>query len=205
MDQDCSVKPPFSQLEDSKGGICNQLREVLPANRSSLTSYKDKSVKLKFGSELLINEKKLLVSERKATQFQNCGISDLPGNSTLDEEPSNQLITPCFTKKRRVHTDLEIEQHDENYELSGLTASINPMGCENLQGSNNVSAQSSQVAVALLPKDSRTIKKRDVEILDQKDKAVQSGIVLSANEETRGSEFLTQVRSFSIINTLCLV
>lgn len=205
MDQDCSVKPPFSQFEDSKGGMFNQLREVLPANRSSLTSYKDKSVMLKYASELLVNEKKLLVSERKATQFQNCGISDFPGNSTLDEEPSNQLITPCFAKKRRLRTELEIEQHDENYELRGLTASINPMGCENLLGSNSGSAQSSRVGVSLLPKDSRTIKKRDVEILDQKDMVVQSGFVLSANEETRGSEFLIQVRSFGIINTLSLV
>ncbi|KAF3450771.1 hypothetical protein FNV43_RR06860 [Rhamnella rubrinervis] len=188
MNQDCSIKPPFAQLEDSKGVMFNQLREVIPANRSSLTSFKDKSVELKYASELLINEKKLLVSERKATQFQNCGMSDLPGNSTLDEKQSKQFITPCFTKKRRLRTELEIEQLDENYELSGLIAPINPMGCKNLLGSNDGSAQSSQVAVALLPKDSRTIIKRDVEILDKKDKVVQS-----ANEETRGSDFLIQV------------
>lgn len=209
MDKKCSENSPSSGLEDSKGDMFNQLREVLPANRSSLTSRKDKSVKLSYASELIFNEKKLLVSGRKATQFQDRGITDLSGNSPLDEEPRNQLIAPCFAKKRRLHTELETLHHDESFnehlsiakdcELNGSTASHNYMECENSQGSNNGSAQ---VGAALHRKGSWTIEKRDIENLDQKDKVVQSGIMHSADDESRGSEFLCQVRSFSITYTL---
>lgn len=211
MDQKCSENSPSSRLEDSKGDTFNQLRDVLPANRSSLTSPKDKSVKLNYASELIFNEKKLLVSGRKATQFQDCGISDLSGNSPLDEEPRSQLIAPCFAKKRRLRTELETLHHDESFnehlsiakdcQLNESTASNNYMECENSQGSNNGSAQ---VGAALHRKGSWTIEKRDIENLDQKDKVVQSGIMHSADDEYRGSEFLSQVRSFSIMYTFIL-
>lgn len=206
LGQDCTLKQPSSQHEVSRGDIFNQLGEVLPANRSSFTSFKDQSIKLNFSNELLFNEKKSLVSEGKAMQFQNRRIIDLSCNSTMDVKPSNQLIAPCSAKKRRLNTEHEMMQHiknehlshAKNYGLNGLTSIINSVECENPHGSKSGSSQSGQ-GLALLHKDSRTLKNSETEILDQKNKVVQSS---SANEETKGSEFLVQVRSFSIVDNL---
>nr|XP_048333469.1 regulator of telomere elongation helicase 1 homolog isoform X2 [Ziziphus jujuba var. spinosa]XP_048333472.1 regulator of telomere elongation helicase 1 homolog isoform X2 [Ziziphus jujuba var. spinosa] len=195
MGQDCTVKPPSSQHEVSRGDIFNQFGEVLPANRSSFTSYKDQSTKLNYSNELLFNEKKSLVSERKAMQFQNCRITDLSCNSMMDVKPSNQLMAPCSVKKRRLntehekHTKNEHLSHAKNFGLNGLTNISNSMVCENPHESNSGSSQSGE-DMALMNKDSRTLTKRETEILDQKNKVVQSS---SADEETKGSEFLVQV------------
>ncbi|CAL2233937.1 unnamed protein product [Prunus armeniaca] len=71
------------------------LGEVLLANSSSLTSYKDQSVSLKCSNNQFRNEKKPLICERETLQCQDSKVFGFPGkNEKRDEE----LITPCSAK-----------------------------------------------------------------------------------------------------------
>jgi regulator of telomere elongation helicase 1 len=180
--------------------------EVLPANRSSLTPFKSQSLILKRSSDLICNEKKLLMPGRKNMQHQDHEIIDLTGYSILDAKPSKELIAPCSARKRKLLSienvamqQIEVSHEHSSgankFEING-PLSINSIKLENSQISDGISTQNAQVGSALLHKDDGTTQKREVQFLRQKNKGVQSSPAPTGNEESRGSDFLIQVKYF---------
>ena len=104
MSQDSSVKA-LSPIRDTRSGnssTSSQLGEVLPANRSSLSPFKSRSLILKRRSDLISNEKKMLMFGRKNMQHQDHEITYVTGYSLLNEKPSKEkLIAPCSARKRK--------------------------------------------------------------------------------------------------------
>ncbi|GLT52921.1 hypothetical protein SLA2020_262300 [Shorea laevis] len=206
MSQDSSIKALSSILDIKRGNASGQVGEVLPANRSSLTPFKNQSLVLKHLSDPIGNVKKLLMPGRKNLQYQDPEIIDLTGYSVLDEQLSKEeLIAPCSARKRKllsaenvamqkIEVSHERSSDGKKFEINGPSFSINPVKLESSQISDTISAQNAQVSSALLHKDDGTSQKREVDFLRQKNKGSDSIPVLSGNEETRGSNFLIQVK-----------
>ena len=166
MSQDSSVKA-LSPIRDTKRGCSStstQLGEVLPANRSSLSPFKSQSLILKCPSDLISNEKKILMLGRKNMQQQDHEITDMTGYSILNEKPSKEkLIAPCSARKRKLlnienaaRQQIEVS-HDQSFgakkfETTGPLG-INSVNLENLQNSDGISTQNTQVGSSILHKD----------------------------------------------------
>uniref|UniRef100_A0A2N9I226 ATP-dependent helicase C-terminal domain-containing protein n=1 Tax=Fagus sylvatica TaxID=28930 RepID=A0A2N9I226_FAGSY len=204
ISQDSSVKALSSILDTKRGNSSSQVGEVLPANRSSLTPFKSQSLILKRSSDLICNENKLLMPGRKNMQHQDHEIIDLTGYSILDEKPSKELLAPCSARKRKllgienvamqqIEVSHEHSSGAKKFEING-PLSINSIKLENSQISDGISTQNAQVGSALLHKDDGTTQKREVQFLRQKNKGVQSSPAPTGNEESRGSDFLIQVK-----------
>ncbi|THG03844.1 hypothetical protein TEA_017297 [Camellia sinensis var. sinensis] len=105
VDSDCSVKLSSSISQVKGGKSFSNWGGILPANRSSLTSNKQiQSLTWKHSSDLLCNEKKLLIPGRKSKRNIN-HLIDLTCNASADEETSRELIVPCSSKKPRIELD----------------------------------------------------------------------------------------------------
>ena len=192
-------------LQTTSAGLI--LEKVQAANRSSLTSCKDRSGTSTSSNELQGKEKKLLISDGKGLQNRSSIITDSPGISILDEESFKALLTPCLSKKRKVvgtkHGEMRHEENfkDHSYRLrncesNDISSSPNSLECESRRDSDSGSVRRAQVGAPQLSEDSTTSnnnKKTDGKVVGQKDN------VPSGNEETRGSDFLIQVRCFSIV------
>ena len=207
MRQDSSVKALSSILDIKRGNASGQVGEVLPANRSSLTPFKNQSLVLKHLNDPTGNVKKMLMPGRKNMQYQDPEIIDLTGYSLLDEQLSKdeELIAPCSARKRKLlstenvamqknEVSHEHSSDGKTLEINGPSFSINPAKLESSQISGTIIAQNAQVGSALLNKEDGTSQKREVDFLRQKNKSFDSIPVLSGNEETRGSNFLIQVK-----------
>ncbi|KAM3747686.1 hypothetical protein ACB098_05G053700 [Castanea mollissima] len=207
MSQDSSVKA-LSSIRNTKRGnssTSSQLGEVLPANRSSLSPFKSQSLILKRPGDLIGNEIKILMPGRKNMQHQDHEITDMTGYSILNEKPSKEkLIEPCSARKRKllnienaVMQQIEVS-HDQSFgakkfETTGPLG-INSVNLENLQNSDGISTQNTQVGSSVLHKDQGTSQEKQAQLFRQKNKGVQSNPVPSGNEESRGSAFLIQVK-----------
>ncbi|XP_062156859.1 regulator of telomere elongation helicase 1 homolog isoform X3 [Alnus glutinosa] len=205
MSQDSSVKALSSILDIKRGNASGQVGEVLPANRSSLTPFKNQSLVLKHLSDPIGNVKKLLMPGRKNMQYQDPEIIDLTGYSVLDELGKEELIAPCSARKRKllsaenvamqkIEVSHEHSSDGKKFEINSPSFSINPVKLKSSQTSGTISAQNAQVGSAFLHKDDGTSQKREVDFLRRKNKGFDSIPVLSENEETRGSNFLIQVK-----------
>ncbi|XP_059458900.1 regulator of telomere elongation helicase 1 homolog [Corylus avellana] len=207
MRQDSSVKALSSILDIKRGNASGQVGEVLPANRSSLTPFKNQSFVLKHLNDPIGNVKKLLMPGRKNMQYQDPEIIDLTGYSLLDEQLSKdeELIAPCSARKRKllstenvamqkIEVSHEHSSDRKTFEINGPSFCINPAKPESSQTSGTIIAQNAQVGSPLLHKEDGTSQKREVDFLRQKNKGFDSIPVLSGNEETRGSNFLIQVK-----------
>ena len=209
MSQDSSVKA-LSPIRDTKRGnssTSSQLGEVLPANRSSLSPFKSQSLILKRPSDLISNEKKILMPGRKNIQHQDHEITDMTGYSILNEKPSKEkIIEPCSARKRKllnienvVMQQIEVSQDQsfgaKKFETTGPLG-INSVNLENLQHSDGISTQNTQVGSSVPHKDQGTSQEKQAQFFRQKNKGVQSNPVPSGNEESRGSTFLIQVKCF---------
>lgn len=95
---------------------------------------------------------------------------------------------------KKIEVSHERSSDGKKFEINGPSFSINPVKLESSQISDTISAQNAQVSSALLHKDDGTSQKREVDFLRQKNKGSDSIPVLSGNEETRGSNFLIQVK-----------
>lgn len=153
---------------------------------------------LKCSNDLFQSEKKMCMSERETMQCQESKVLGFPGkNEKRNEE---QLIAPCSTKKCKLEHGAE--QHDSSKHSSlakdahsySLYSTNNSMKRESSHRSDSGSAQNAQVGSALLRKDKRIIQQGDAKFLSQKKTSAISSLVPSGDEETRGSEFLVQVR-----------
>ncbi|XP_016649189.1 PREDICTED: regulator of telomere elongation helicase 1 homolog [Prunus mume] len=199
VSQDCPVKSSSSLLKAGRDKLSSLLGEVLPANRSSLTSCKDQSVSLKCSNNLFRNEKKLLICERETLQCQDSKVFGFPGKN---EKRGEELITPCSAKRCKLSTEHDsvhlIDNSNKHSSLAkdsdsyGGFPNINPRS-ESSHISDSSSSQNAQVGSAFLRKDKRIIQQGDAEFLSNKNKGAISIPVLSGDKETRGSEFLVQV------------
>ncbi|KAA8541819.1 hypothetical protein F0562_022971 [Nyssa sinensis] len=187
VDPNCSVKLS-SIFEVKQGNISSQMGEILPANRSSLTSYKqNQNLILKRPSDLF-SYGKLLVSGRKRMQHNNCEIVDLTSNALAGEK---ELIVPCSMKKHKIlkiETDLrqQFEKTHEHLSIDKKTQPNNPSFITDLvkeegpQTSDSGILQNVQAGSALLLGDEMTAQKKTN--------------VPCGDDETRGSAFLIQVQ-----------
>ncbi|KAF2323331.1 hypothetical protein GH714_034678 [Hevea brasiliensis] len=162
--QSCGVKSLSSFLDARRGKDLRHVEEVLPANRSSLSTFKvNKDFKLKYSSGLICSEKSSLIYERENMQCQNQDRIDLTGKYVLDEIPSKEkLLVPYTAKKRKgynsqhelkgqiestqVHTSSAKRSHSNN-PYSPFSLVMKP---ENPQLSDDGSRQNTQV-VSVLP------------------------------------------------------
>ncbi|KAJ6308891.1 hypothetical protein OIU76_018477, partial [Salix suchowensis] len=81
QDQGCSSKSISSLLEAKRGKDSSLSENISPANRSSLTPFKERRINI---------------------QHQNAEMIDLTGKSLLDESQSRKELVPCSAKKRKV-------------------------------------------------------------------------------------------------------
>ncbi|KAF5957087.1 hypothetical protein HYC85_004312 [Camellia sinensis] len=174
---------------------------ILPANRSSLTSNKQiQSLTWKHSSDLLCNEKKLLIPGRKSKRNIN-HLIDLTCNSSADEETSRELIMPCSSKKPRIELDplQHIGNSDEpsyivsDAQLSNAPTINDSVKHEKSHVNDYGSFENAQVGSAVLLGNEMIEQRKRTEFLNQKNKVV----LLSpapCDEERRGSDFLIQVK-----------
>ncbi|KAI8020505.1 hypothetical protein LOK49_LG04G02653 [Camellia lanceoleosa] len=174
---------------------------LLPANRSSLTSNKQiQSLTWKHSSDLLCNEKKLLIPGRKSKHNIN-HLIDLTCNSSADEETSKELIMPCSSKKPRIELDplQHIGNSDEpsyivsEAQLSNAPTINDSVKHEKSHVNDYRSFENAQVGSAVLLGNEMIEQRKRTEFLNQKNKVV----LLSpapCDEERRGSDFLIQVK-----------
>ncbi|KAI7986223.1 hypothetical protein LOK49_LG14G01877 [Camellia lanceoleosa] len=199
MDSNCSNK--FSSSTSEVEDISSQWGGILPANRSSLTPYKQKpSFMLKHSGDLFSNQKKLLIPGRQSIHQINRE-QDLTSNSSVDEERRGGLFASCSLKKPKLEPVLT--QHIENsHEPSSIvreaqlntTSTINNLvKHEKLQVSNYGSFQNAEVGSAVLLGD-EMIAQRKTEMLSQKNKVVLSSPSPCGDEERKGYAFLIQVK-----------
>ncbi|KAL7162430.1 hypothetical protein ACSBR2_042840 [Camellia fascicularis] len=199
MDSNCCNK--FSSSTSEVQDISSQWGGILPANRSSLTPYKQKpSFMLKHSGDLFSNQKKLLISGRQSIHQINRE-QDLTSNSSVDEERRGGLIASCSLKKPKLEPVLT--QHIENsHEPSSIvreaqlntTSTINNLvKHEKLQVSDYGSFQNAEVGSAVLLGD-EMIAQRKTEMLSQKNKVVLSSPSPCGDEERKGYAFLIQVK-----------
>ncbi|KAJ7962976.1 regulator of telomere elongation helicase 1 [Quillaja saponaria] len=103
--QNYDSKASSSFFGARKGGISSQLGEILPANLSSLTSYRNQILTAKNLINCTSNEVK---HGRKSMLSQDREVIELDDNGV-------ELISPCSAKKRRfISRDYDLMQHTEN-------------------------------------------------------------------------------------------
>ncbi|XAR50624.1 DNA helicase [Bertholletia excelsa] len=187
-DLNCSIKPSSSTPEVKDASL--HWEGIIPANRSSLTSCKQ-NLSLKRPIDLLCNEKKLLMSDKKSI----CHAShkrDFTCNSSVDEVTSKEILAPCFLKKPKMEPI--ITQYTENSPepLSFREARrgksfilSDSLENEKLLTSDNRSFQNAQLGSAVVLRD---------EMIAQINHVPTSDPNPSSAQETKGSAFLIQVK-----------
>ncbi|CAK7356664.1 unnamed protein product [Dovyalis caffra] len=203
MDQGSTAKSLSSLLEAKRGKGSCQSKDIFPANRSSLTPFKEsQDFKLNYSSTVIYNEKKMLIPGRKNIQ-QKDEMIGLTGKPSSDEIQSRKELVPFSAKKQKVfhagYSTGQIENTLEHASVAERSQSIDPFSLsslvklENPQISGNRGKQNAQVSSTLSVKD-HGVTRKDTEILTQENKVGQSTSVPCGNEETRGSAFLIQVK-----------
>ncbi|XP_027342046.1 regulator of telomere elongation helicase 1 homolog isoform X1 [Abrus precatorius] len=154
-----------SSLIYTKKGCTSFLGEIVPANRSSLSSDNGKIVVCESSRDVcgkvLLGRKTLLSQERDGVDLTDC--------CQLGEKSKDTPIAPCSAKKRRFITgEYDLKQHF-----------------------GNSNEQSSSGDVDMQCKDDGT--SDSLELIRQKSN-LPSDSAPSAGDETQGSAFLAQVR-----------
>ncbi|XP_027167698.1 regulator of telomere elongation helicase 1 homolog isoform X1 [Coffea eugenioides] len=192
-DTSCTVVSVSSPKK--RGTSLSHLTEVVPANRSSLTSHK-----LNIGLKLSSNANLL---SHLSTNMQ-CSFKDAVGSTNYDLSgtKSGQCIAPCSLKKPRLvitgHEQTEsFEKSDEpscSRENSHATSySTGFLKNEKLQWFNDRSKQNAQDSRRLLESEVK-VKIMTSTSIDPKDKEKNSASTASNDEERKGSAFLIQVQ-----------
>ncbi|XP_055961935.1 regulator of telomere elongation helicase 1 homolog isoform X2 [Mercurialis annua] len=203
------IAKSFSSLPEFRGGKDSmQLQEVLPANRSSLTTCKENhDNKLKHLSGLIHNEKRLLISEGKSIKHANQEIIDLTSKPLFDKIPSREnLLVPYSAKKRRVldskhdlmgrfaNTQEQTSSSKSSHSNSTHFPSSAVIKTEPPNTSDNKSRQNAQVVSVQPSKDHGFAQKVGSGFCNEENKGVQTTLVQCSDEEKRGSAFLIQVK-----------
>ncbi|KAL8465834.1 hypothetical protein ACS0TY_035084 [Phlomoides rotata] len=171
-----SLDPVSSRKQVKQGSIASNLREIVPANRSSLTSDRLlQGSNLKWSSNLTCVGRKSLISGSR-------NIED------IDEKASDPL-TPCITKKPK----LLIAGPDQSKHCEKPHHSNYSVKRESLRFLENVCSQNPEEK-EVLAGDEIITGKRTVELNIGKHKDAGSQSVPHNDDETKGSAFLIQVR-----------
>ncbi|KAL3528782.1 hypothetical protein ACH5RR_008104 [Cinchona calisaya] len=189
----CSVVSESSTKK--RGKNIGHLTEVVPANRSSLTSHKLNMV-LKHSSN---------------TNLLNHGVHNMQSsfhdtiNSTKkfsSDEKTGQRIAPCSLKKPRlVITGYEQTQNfEKSYEpfsdrenIHAANHSTGLLKNKTLQHFESGIMQNAQDSKRLLEGEVKSESMTSMSI-EQKDKEIHSGLTTCNDEERKGSDFLIQVQ-----------
>lgn len=191
MDSNCSVKFPSSMSE--VGDNTSLLEGILPANRSTLSSYKkDQGLTVKSSSGLFCNEKILLVPRRKNIHHLNHE-KDCSTNSLVEEETKGKLIARCSLKKPKIENLTQlIEDPQESSSIgtgkqhNSSSSIIDLVKHEKVEVSDYRSFQSAQISSAAVLREELP--------RSQKEKVVMPCPAPCGDEERKGSAFLIQVR-----------
>ncbi|KAI8544417.1 hypothetical protein RHMOL_Rhmol08G0294900 [Rhododendron molle] len=193
MDSNRSRKLPSSM---SVVGDNSSLWEgILPANRSTLSSYKkDQSLTVKSSIGLFCNEKILLIPKRKNIHHINHE-KDFTTNSSVEEETKGKLIARCSLKKPKIENLTQlIEDPQESSSIgrgkqqNNSSSIIDLVKHEKVEVSDYRSFQSAQISSAALLREELIAQR------SQKDKVVMPSPAPSGDEERKGSAFLIQVK-----------
>ncbi|KAJ4843835.1 hypothetical protein Tsubulata_047102 [Turnera subulata] len=195
---DCTGKSLSSFLEANRGKDRNHFEEVLPANRSSLTPFKElRDLKLKYASKVSSIEKKVIMPGAQNPRGQKHEIIDLTDQSSLDETPSKtETLVSCSSKKLKIfHTQhsntsedasgVERLQSDDRFSFRGSAKlEKSPICLDRSKPNDQVSSSLSHKHIT---------QKGGTEFVSQKS-GMQSSCSPSSNDESRGSAFLIQVK-----------
>ncbi|XP_020235482.1 regulator of telomere elongation helicase 1 homolog [Cajanus cajan] len=169
MVQNFSLKA--SSLLDTKKGCISHLGEIVPANRSSLSSENGKTVHCEssrdISGKVLLGGKTLLSQKRDMVDLTDC--------CQLGEKSKDTPIPPCSAKKRRFVTgEYDLKQYFGNSNEHSSSGSQNAQRGVDLQHKDGVASNSLELIrqKSILPADSAP----------------------SVGDETQGSAFLAQVR-----------
>ncbi|KAJ1404108.1 regulator of telomere elongation helicase 1-like protein isoform X1 [Sesbania bispinosa] len=153
-----------SSLLGTKKGCTSFPGEIVPANRSSLSSDNGKVVGCQSSRDkcgMVLHGKKTVLSQERD------GV-DLADSCQLSEKSKNMLMAPCVTKKRKFITG--------EYDLKQIFGNSN---------------EHSSGGVDLQCKDIRTSQSRSPEFVREK---ASLPVDSAPGDETQGSAFLAQVR-----------
>ncbi|RDX67065.1 Regulator of telomere elongation helicase 1-like protein [Mucuna pruriens] len=156
---------------DTKKGCTSFLGEIVPANRSSLSSDNGKTVHCESSQDICGK----VLHGRKTLLSQECDRVYLTDSCQLGEKSNDTPRPPCSTKKRKFITgEYDLKQYFGNSNEHSSSAS-----------------QSAEGGVDLRPKDGVT--SNNLELIRQKGN-LSADSVPSVGDETQGSAFLAQVR-----------
>nr|KYP46912.1 Regulator of telomere elongation helicase 1 [Cajanus cajan] len=159
-----------SSLLDTKKGCISHLGEIVPANRSSLSSENGKTVHCEssrdISGKVLLGGKTLLSQKRDMVDLTDC--------CQLGEKSKDTPIPPCSAKKRRFVTgEYDLKQYFGNSNEHSSSGSQNAQRGVDLQHKDGVASNSLELIrqKSILPADSAP----------------------SVGDETQGSAFLAQL------------
>lgn len=194
----CSVDTGTSKQKQQKN--FSHLAEVVPANRSSLTSDKlHQDMTLKQSSNALSMGKKLVIPGWKSTQSSTFKTMSLSKHVASDEN-SGQLMASCSLKKPRLLITEQTGYGEKSLGISTVNKNV-------LTGDVTVSLENEKPLRSgdkcqrnacdrkMLLDSGMTEQNSGGQFIEQKDKGVESG---SANEEKKGSDFLIQVKGLGL-------
>lgn len=201
--QACFTDSLSSPIEVKGGNNSSNLQAVLPANRASLSPNRAlESFKLKGGSGLIDYEKKLKLCGSSNNQYQN-NVLNLTSKFLLDETfRKEKSVLPGSAKKRKLLSNGHDVTHSKmvsevapaaQRSLLNDPSSKPRVKYERLLISECEDKQNTQ-ASARLCKDGAAIQRSDAESLPQPSEGVCSSAPSGGDVETKGTEFLIQVK-----------
>ncbi|KAE8724273.1 heat shock 70 kDa protein 14-like [Hibiscus syriacus] len=159
-----------SSLLEVKSNNTSHLRDILPANLSCFTPCMDLK-RLKRPSDLMIKEKKLLITGKGKMQYQNHDNIDLTGDLSLEKQQSKEKQpVPCSMKKHKV----QLTEHNSS-------PSVNASAAQRLGPRDPPVTDAGAAEV-------------DTKFLEHKNSDVRLSAEQRGAVETKGSAFLIQVK-----------
>lgn len=177
-------------------------KDVLPANSPSVTSFNSLSSTIKSSNNLSHREKKVILSDKKSSQYQSHEVIDLTDFSVMDEQPNKGLLVGCAAEKRKLssteHASAKFMRNSfgsssaSPSESNDLSFKICPVKSEASPSDIRV-VQKDIVPSSSRPNNSHTTQKMGSESVKQNEKIIKCVPVHPGDEEAKGSDFLSQV------------
>ncbi|CAL1377958.1 unnamed protein product [Linum trigynum] len=174
---------PF--LQDKSFSDSSKLKEIVPANCASLNPPKNnQDFILKYSKGLISKEKPVLVLGGTSTQRQKQEMVDLISGSSGRVIPSSEGLLPCSAKKRKVSK-------------GELSEDIKQKFIDEKRESNKFGSQGRRISDIRTQQHASSpgfpqMGKTDVHA--SKNDAAHSNSLHTGDQETKGSEFLSQVK-----------
>ncbi|GMH22211.1 hypothetical protein Nepgr_024054 [Nepenthes gracilis] len=197
----CIISSSFA-IDVKMGNTSGQLKEILPANKSSLAPQKgNQTLVLKHTSHLFSSAKKRLIA-RTLSPCQNSKIIDLTNKSSMDGEISGECIPSCSTKRPKI-LDKEPDDSRKNNISQKMTLDAekiqqgnshslaNSMKQEKSKFSGNKNMEYAQLGSSSLVVCNMTA---EAWLSSQANLDVSTSTVSCLEEQAKGSAFLIQVK-----------